>query len=219
MDEQARKPSGWYYLLAVLILVIGCGISFAIILLSSGGILGIISDVDDTISQLSRVVVPGSADLELSTSGTINVYYEHRSVVDGKKYISSQRPPSLDCSIMSQDDGKEIPIESYSTVTSTYSIGMDNYEGALINRFTIQEPGTYRIDCQYQDGTTEPEIVLAIGQNVVWDILGVVGRAGATLLGSLAVLCGSTLIAVILAIIIAAKRSPSKQEPSRKITP
>jgi hypothetical protein len=81
----------------------------------------------------------------------------------------------------------------------------------LIRSITIDEPGTYNFSCRYANGNSRPEIVLAVGPNLAWEFVNIAAKSIATGAVGLAVLFGSGLIAVFVALAIAFKRRRSQQ--------
>ena len=77
--------------------------------------------------------------------------------------------------------------------------------GVLIMSITVIEPDTYTFACHYQDGSTEPEIAVALGPNYFWEFLKVAGKISLSLFGAMTTLCGSILIGLIIAIVVAVK--------------
>ena len=83
--------------------------------------------------------------------------------------------------------------------------------GVLIMSTTVDEPGDYTFSCRYPDGREQPKIVLTVGQNILWEEIGTLTRTAGSVLGGLAVLGGSGVVAMVIAIVIAVKRYWSKQ--------
>ena len=77
--------------------------------------------------------------------------------------------------------------------------------GVLIMSITVNEPDTYTFACHYQDGSTEPEIAVALGPNYIWEFLKVVGKISLSLFGAMTTLCGSILIGLSIAVVVAVK--------------
>ena len=221
MDNRKMKPSGWYYGLAALTLVLGCLMATAIAYRGTRGVPASIAEAHD-LSRLTQVVIPGSADLTLSRTGAYAVYYEYHSVVDGVEYVGNEKPPTLECSLTLKAAGREIPVVPDFVETNRYSArlgkGRGKRAGVLIMSATIDDPGNYTFSCWYPDGRGRPEIVLAVGQNILWEDIGTMARAAGSVLGGLAVLFGSGAVAAIVVIVVAVKRRQSKQAPSRELT-
>ena len=209
MNNQKTKPSGWYYGLAVLALVLGCLVATAILYPGTRGLPASIAEAHD-LSCLTQVVVPGSADLTLSRTGAYAVYYEYRSVVDGVEYVRSETPPAVECSLTLKATGRQVPVVPDFVETNRYSAGMGKGRGkrtgVLIMSTTIDDPGNYTFSCRYSDGREQPEIVLAVGQNILWEDIGILARTVGPVLASLTVLGGSGVVAMAIVIVVTVKR-------------
>jgi hypothetical protein len=210
MSEKKRKPSGWTYGLALVIPVFGCLIAMALVYQWFPGLPGTL-DSKVNLDNLTQVVVPGSAEITFEKSGAYAVYYEYRSVVDGKAYVSSKTPPALVCTLTSRTSGDVVGVVPDYVPTNTYSTKDRERVGVLIRSMTIDEPGTYTFSCRYPAGRTQAKIVLAVGPNFVWEFLGIAARTVLTAAGGLAVLLGSGAVAAVVVIVIAVKRRRSQK--------
>jgi hypothetical protein len=85
----------------------------------------------------------------------------------------------------------------------------------LFHPISVDEPGTYTLTCQYADGRSEPEVVLAVGPNYVWEFFGLVARVGLPVLAGLLLLLGSVLVAALLATATAVKRNRAAQAAAK----
>jgi hypothetical protein len=158
------------------------------------------------LDNLTQVVVPGSEQITFDESGAYAVYYEYRSIVDGEVYVNSEKPPALACSLTSRSTGDVVGLVPDYVPTNTYSTKGRERVGVLIRSVTIDEPGTYTFSCRYPDGRAQPEIVLAVGPNFVWEFFGIAARTVVTAAAGLAALFGSGVLAMIVVVVIALKR-------------
>lgn len=177
-------PSRWFYGLAVLIALAGSAV-FIVFLF---GTLGNLT------KGLEQVVVPGSHEMRFDKAATYLVYYEYESVVGGKVYSTGETLSGLQCAITHKVSGKKVLLGSASA-SSNYTIG--GRAGEAILQFTIDEPGTYEFSAWYENGGQY--VVLAVGQDFTM-------RLFVSIFGGIAVLFGSWVIAVIIAIITLVKR-------------
>jgi len=210
MNDQKTRPSGWYYGLAALALVFGCLVAMVVVYRWFPGLPGTFESKMN-LDDLTQVVVPGSKDITFAESGAYAVYHEYRSVVDGAAYASSETPPALACTLTSQATGADIGVVPDYVETNTYSTKDRERVGVLIRSITIDEPGTYTFSCRYTDSRSQPQIVLAVGPNFVWEFFGIAARSGVALTAGVVVLLGSGLVAIVIAVVIAVKRRRSKQ--------
>ena len=209
MNERKTKPGGWTYGLAVLIPVLGCLIAMVLVYQWFPGLPGTLESKVN-MDNLTQVVVPGSAEITFSESGAYAVYYEYRSIVDGTVYASSETPPALACTLTSRATGADVGVVPDYVKTNTYSTKDRERVGVLIRSITIDQPGTYNFSCRYADGRSQPQVVLAVGPNFVWEFLGIAARTIVTTAAGLAVLLGSGGIAAFVALAIALMRRQSQ---------
>jgi hypothetical protein len=140
-------------------------------------------------NSLVRTIVPGSTVLTLNEPGSYTVFYEMKSVIDGRVF-SPQDISGLRVGITSEVSGAKIPL-ARSSIKAHYSF--PGHRGVSILSFEITQPGRYRLDTAYPDNRTEPQAVLAIGNGFVGQLLGtLLGAFGLALLG-----CGGAVVLVI----------------------
>ena len=210
MSERKMRPSGWTYAVAALIPVLGCLIASVLVYRWFPGLPGTFESKID-LDDLTQVVVPGAQEITFAKSGAYAVYYEYRSVVDGVVYTSNKTSPALTCALTSQATGDEVGVVPDYVRTNTYSSKDRDRVGVLIRSITIDEPGTYTFSCRYTDGRSQPQVVLAVGPNFLWEFFGIAARTIVTAAAGLVVLFGSGLVAAVLVIVIAVKRRQSQQ--------
>jgi hypothetical protein len=214
MNDQKTRPNRWYYAVAALIPLLGCLVAAVVFDTGARDLPASIAEAHD-LDRLTQIIVPGSADLTLSRTGAYAVYYEYHSVVGGVERISSEMPPTLECSLALKATGRVIPVVPDFVETNRYSAGMGRGKGmragVLIMSTTVDEPGDYTFSCRYPDDREKPEIVLAVGQNILWEDIGILTRTAGSVLGGLAALGGSGVVAIVIATAIAVKRHQSKR--------
>lgn len=210
-NDQTIRPSSWWYGLAGLVLVFGCLIAAGFFSLGARDLQAAMAEAYD-LDRLTQVVVPGSVDLTLAKTGVYAVYYEYRSVVDGVVYARSETPPALVCTLTSQATGADAGgVPDYVQISDGYASNDGQRVGVLIRSLTIDEPGTYTFSGRYADGRSQPEIVLTVGPNFAWELLGiVVVRTVVMAAAGLATLLGSGAVAAVVVFVIAVKRAESE---------
>ena len=211
MGKKKIRPSGWIYGLVLVIPVFGCLLATTLVYQWFPGLPGTLESRVN-VDNLTQVVVPGSEGITFEKSGAYAVYYEYRSVVDGAVYASSETPPALICSLTSRTSGDVVGVVPDYVPTNTYSSKDRERVGVLIRSMTIDKPGTYTFSCRHADGSSQPEIVLAVGPNFVWEFFGIATRTLVTAAAGLAVLVASGAVAAFVVLAIALKRRQSQKE-------
>ncbi len=211
MNKQKSKSQGWIYGLVALIPVLGCLLATAVAnhrLPSLPGTLESRINIDN----MTQVLVPGSEDITFAEKGAYAVYYEYRSIVDGVVYASSETPPALDCTLTSKASSEDIRAVPDYVKTNTYTTKERERVGVLIQSITIKEPGAYTFACRYTDGSSQPEIVLAVGPNIMWEFFGVVAEYGHPIITGVITLLFTTSVAIVIVILIAFRRHELKRQ-------
>ena len=156
-DTATNCPSRWHYVIGAA--VIGLGFILSLVIL--------ITSITNAFPDI-RIVVPGTHELELESTGTYTIFYEYRSTVDGKKYLTGESLSTIsgiDIRLESKGDAQQIPLENPFGSTS-YTVG--SRSGESLFEFDIDEPGEYILTAEYENDRTEPEVVFAIGQFDIW---------------------------------------------------
>ncbi len=196
-----QSPSRWYYGIAGLIVL--AGILSTVYLFKSSGIAMypvLIADAYD--EEQHHLKVPGSKEVKLIRTGAYGIYYEN-SLVDTHKQI----PPAIDCSLISNSTGFKIEAVPDYVETNRYWLKDQTGFGVLVMSITVDQPDTYTVSCDYQDGSTRPEISVALGPNYFWEFLRVAWKISLPTLGGMSTLCGSLLLALLFVIVVAIKRA------------
>ena len=168
MNNKKIKLNRWAYGFAALALVLGCLLTMTIVYQTFPNIPSALEERVN-LDNLTQLVVPGSADINFAKSGAYAVYYEYRSVVNGVKYETGKQPPSLECDLTSKKTGAKVTAVPDFVESNTYGSKDQERVGVLIMSITIDDPGIYTFACQYRDGRTQPEIVVSVGPNFMWE--------------------------------------------------
>jgi len=155
-ETASKRPSSWYY---------GIGVALIAITFVLAIVLFVV-DIFDS-NPDTRLVVPGTHELYFDDTGKYTIFYEYQSSVDGQGYSTGEYLKGVVVSIESEDGTRLVRISSASGDMS-YEIG--SRAGKSLFEFEIEEPGAYVVTTEYQDGTSTPEVVFAIGPT--FDILG-----------------------------------------------
>jgi hypothetical protein len=209
MSERKIKPSRWYYVVALLIPFFACVGTALFVYTNVPKLPGALEGMG--INDLTQVVVPGSTDVHFPKAGGYAVYYEYRSVNDGVSYARNKFPPSIQCQLTSKSTGEDIAVTPDYVEGNMYATQNEERVGVLINSIVIKNPGIYHFSCQYPDGRKSPEIVLAVGPNIIWEFFNIAAKPiAATLTGGL-VFAGAGMISILILVFVAIKRHESKK--------
>ena len=146
--------------------------------------------------DLTRVVVPGEGDVTFAGAGKYTIFYESRSEVAGRRYATSEDVPSLQVTLVSRTTGEQA---SLTPVGPKYQYTVGGYQGRAILDARIDQPGTYELSASYPSGARGPQIVLAVGRNVLREGLLRLAAAGA-------IFVAGTGIAVLIAVLTFVRR-------------
>ena len=150
MGSRPAVPSRRHYLVGASTLVVGVGL-FALLLF-----LRI-----ERYTPHIRAVVPGTHQISLDRSGKYTVFYEHRSVIEGRFYFTGDTLSGVLVRVAPAGDGEPIPLFRSAKSSSYDARGR---AGGSILEFDIEEPGTYELTGVYPNNADMGDIVLAIGQ-------------------------------------------------------
>ncbi len=186
MANSDISPSRWYYGFSILVLVVGLSFFGWWLFSSISGMAG----------GLIQVVAPGTAKLNLQEAGEYTIFFENQTIVDGSYYSIRDNIAGLHIEIFENSTG--VKLATYSLHGSfTYNFG--GRSGQSILAFQISHPGIYQLNAFYQQDYQGPQVVLAIGRDLIEKIVS-------TVILSLAVFFGSIILSASLAMIIYRKR-------------
>jgi hypothetical protein len=208
MSASNLKPTRWYYVLALLIPILACLGTALLVYPTVPELPGALEAAG--IHNLTQVVVPGSADIYFPKAGAYAVYYEYRSIIDGVRYDRDKYPPSINCQLTSKATGEDIPLAPDYIEGNKYETQNQERVGVLIKSISIDQPGVYNFSCHYTDGRTYPQIVLAVGPNIVWEFFNIAVKPIAAVICGILVFVCACGISVLIIGFVAFKRHQSK---------
>jgi hypothetical protein len=204
MSEKKLKPTRWYYVLALLLPVFACALTALLAYQNVPKLPGALEATG--IDSLTQVTVPGSAEINFPKAGAYAVYYEYRSVIDGKNYARGKYPPSINCQLTSKATGEDIELASPHAEGDIYVTQNRERAGVLLNSISINQPGVHIFSCRYTDGRTQPQIILAVGPNIIWEFFNLAAKPFAAFVCGSFVFIGALGISVLIIGIVAFKR-------------
>lgn len=207
MEQQRSKPSSGLYVIGVAILVLGCAGAAILFAFGVAGMVDSALEIDQLISDFDRVVVPGSAQLQLDEAGAYFVFYEYRSVVDGESFHSSRSCPELNCTLRVKESGQQVRLTNTWPQQSNYEL-LDR-AGTMFMRFNIDRPDTYVLSCEYAGTRNAPDVVLAVGTGFVRGALDLAVKVMGGLLAPFALACGAGVVGLLAIAVVAVLRHRS----------
>lgn len=146
---EANRPSRMQYFAGIAIIIVTSVLAMGLLIASVFGIL--MPDM--------RVVVPGTHNLDFDKTGYYILFCENKSIIDGKTYSDGS---ISDMTVnLYRDDSRPVEL-SYPSTTITYD--MNDKSGYSVFDFHIDEPGTYTLVAEYEEGESGPDAVIAIGR-------------------------------------------------------
>jgi hypothetical protein len=208
MSENKLKPTGWYYVLAILIPIFAC---LGTALFVYGNVPKLPGALEASgIKNLTQVVIPGSAEIHFPKSGAYAVYYEYRSVIDGVSYARDEYPPIMRCHLRSKATGEAVKLEPSNVKGNVYTTHYPERAGVMYKQISIDQPGIYIFSCQYTDSRTIPKSVMAVGPNIVWEFFNVAVKPIAAIICGVPIFTFACCICMLIIGVVAFKRHQSK---------
>lgn len=137
-----------------------------------------------------RLLVPGETDVTLTRTGAYAVYYEYRTG------LAPQELPDIRCMLTSLSTGERLYGAPDHVEGNQYSSESRDVTGVLILSFTVPEAGDYTFYCHCPEGRRDLPVVLA--PNYAWEFIRLGGGMALSMLGAMAVMCGSLLVGLVL---------------------
>jgi hypothetical protein len=202
-----KKPTRWYYLLAILIPIFACVGTGLFVYGNMPQLPAALESLG--IKNLTQVVVPGSVEIHFPESGAYAIYYEYRSVIDGVSYFWDEYPPSIQCQLRSNRTGEAVKLAPSNVEGDVYTY--PERAGVFFKHISIDQPGVYNFSCQYPDGRSYPKIVMAVGPNLVWEFFNVALKPIAALLCGAFTFVFACGVSILIISFVAFKRHQSKK--------
>ncbi len=177
MDKRAIRPSGWFYMIGITMILAGfCVFGYSIF-------HGIFHMAD----SLTRAAVPGDKDLTLQGNLKYTIFAEEQASAATGIYSVRRVGAGLTCRIREEASGKEIETRAPIGAT-TYNVG--NRVGRAMLVFDTKNPGVYRLSCGYADGSQRSGVTVAVGSGADEEIVkavltGLGGMFGGGILGAI----------------------------------
>jgi hypothetical protein len=206
MSEYKLKPTRWFYVLAILLPIFACMGTALLVYVNVPELPGTLDTL--SIHSLTQVPVPGSAEIVFPKSGAYAVYYEYRSVIDGKSYYRNENFPRVRCQLNSKETGKAVKLVSSNVEGNIYNY--PGRAGVMFKQISIDQPGAYNFSCQYPDGRSTPKSVMAVGPNYVWEFFNIAVKPIAAMMFGALVFFMVSVISILIIVIVAVKRHRSK---------
>ena len=203
-----RKPTRWLYGLAALFPILACLGTALLVYLNVPTLPGALETRG--IKSLTQVMVPGSAEIYFPKAGAYAVYHEYRSVIEGVKYVGDKYPPSLNCQLTSKATGANVTLASNNIDGNIYATQNQERVGRMIKSISIEKPGIYIFSCHYAHNSTYPEIVLAVGPNIIWEFFNLAAKPFAAIVCGALVFIGTLGLSILIVGFVAFKRHRSK---------
>jgi hypothetical protein len=204
MSGEKKKPSRWYYVLAILLPIFACGLTTFLVYRRVPKLPGALEAIG--IDNLTQVIVPGSAEINFPKEGAYAVYYEYHSEINGVKYVRDKYPPYMNCQLTSKATGQDVELASPHAEGDMYSTQNRERVGVLMKSISINQPGVHIFSCQNVDGRSDPQIVLAVGPNIIWEFFNLAAKPLAAAVCGSFVFVGACVISAVILVVVALKR-------------
>lgn len=156
--------------------------------------------------SMLRFVVPGEKVVVLPAAGDYTIFNEHKSVVNGIVYSTSEDSVSgMRCAMKDDAAGENVPLEP-SSANMTYSFG--SREGRAVFGFNVKGGGRYRISCGFPEAQQGGvRTVLAVGQGFGAEIFNTISLVFAII--SIFIISFGASVAAIVYLIVKKPKGPA----------
>jgi hypothetical protein len=160
-EIQPIRPSKMFYALGIAFMLVGLG----------GCVYTVFHGIFHITDKLTQISMPGEKNLVLLPDSTYTIFLERQSVMGGRIYSTEENLTGLTCHVSSLASGNQLRIYR-PTGSTTYNVG--GRSGRSVLAFDTKEAGTYHFLCDYEPGSTGPQVVLAVGTGIMEDIIRIV---------------------------------------------
>lgn len=152
-------------------------------------------------TKLLRFVFPGTVELALEEPGTYTIFHEPRSLVDGRYYVSED-VSGMRVRVVSTESGAPLVL-ARPGMEETYSLR--DHAGIAVLTFDLPAPERIRLSAAYDDGRSEPKVVLTVGHGFLGGLFG-------TVFATLAIGFGALGAAVAIGCVTYVKRRRAREQ-------
>jgi hypothetical protein len=192
------RPDAWYYLLALLPVVLAVGL--ALYFLHTG--------VPQIRENMVRMDVPGELNLDLSNREIYTIFVEHATTM-GSKGADLQPLTQIQCDVHNAVGEGNQTNPRLGTSKYTYGINV----GVSILDFDVTKNGTYNVSCQGPSQISGEKIQVAVGGGSAKALTAVTSRCVVFLIG------GLVIGALILIRVIMLRQESSRDIRERGLRP
>ena len=183
MVGEPKQPGKFWYWVAGLLVLAG---------LAAGVALGVrgVSSFSRVISELARVPIPGTAQLDLEPGGHV-IYLEQSD---------TGALPAVDVEVRHDGSGESVDVRRYAGELNYNSGGVS---GTAVATFDVVEAGVYEVVVDGAEGSG----TVAIGPSLGGGVLGLVGG----LFGAFGVASLTFFAAVAIVVVVAVRRNRAQK--------
>ncbi len=157
-DRKKLHPAVWF-VLGGLLIILGIG----------AFVYSLYYGIKDLSEDVVRIIAPTQTEVRLEETGTWTVFLETGYVVDGKVMTSTDAGGL----VFRVFDPSGSPVTVRAPAGSeTYNMG--NRNGSAIMAFSVEQPGTYRVEAAFEGRASEDPLVLTVIRNFMGRLMKVI---------------------------------------------
>lgn len=157
--RQRWSPGPWSAAVAAVLVVLGA----ALLIIAFRDVAAGFPSIDGA----TRVTAPGATEITLPRPGAYMISYEQDTgggfgeSVELNGETQLRLPAAMRLGLIPSDSATPVTLHAVSGPI-TYTSG--SREGLMLATFSVDRPGTYALVSRYEDGQSQPQIVLAVAQ-------------------------------------------------------